>query len=196
MEIPPLLVHPCQCQMVSIINKMYNVHLLVDINNRWKSCQLFGIIDRKWNQSNKEASGINEIFFNDSLVTFVKCSYSAISISRRSNFTFCATLFSHLEWFAAILLNHLRKILVKYCIFCQSDDGGREIMTDKAEKELELATRSNKNIRLLTSAPGDPRGVDFSKMHTCSRLFASIFWIGPGLASLQLFKTLIPGKYQ
>ena len=31
MEIPPLLVHPCQCQMVSIINKMYSV--LVDINN-------------------------------------------------------------------------------------------------------------------------------------------------------------------
>ena len=33
MEIPPLLVHPCQCQMVSIINKKYNVHVLVDINN-------------------------------------------------------------------------------------------------------------------------------------------------------------------
>ena len=55
-------------------------------------------------------------------------------------------------------------------------------MTDKAEKEVELATRTNKNIRLLTfadlrpvTAPGDPRGVGFSKMHTCSRLFASIF---------------------
>ena len=41
-------------------------------------------------------------------------------------------------------------------------------MTDKAEKELELATRSNKNIRLLTfadlrpvTAPGDPRGGGF-----------------------------------
>ena len=56
MEIPPLLVHPCQCQMVSIINKkciMYICKLILTISPRTtggnlvNSLSIFGIIDRK-----------------------------------------------------------------------------------------------------------------------------------------------------